>query len=246
MQSVEIKTTQNVVIEHELASVGSRILAWVIDTVLLGLFIWIHAIIYLSTFKGMPENLAVLYTLIVYLTLVFLLYNPVCEIYFNGQTLGKRLLNIRVIKLDRSRSDFQSFLIRGVFRMVDINLCAGTLAFIFISSSPKRQRLGDLLAHTAVVKTESRINLALDDLMKIDSIENYTPNFPQVKRLTDEEIITIRQLLDRYRKYPNKAHHEALKEIVMKLCMVLEIDKPNTSAEVFLRNLVKDYIVLTR
>ncbi|MBI3234166.1 MAG: RDD family protein, partial [Bacteroidetes bacterium] len=174
------------------------------------------------------------------------LYNPFCEIFFNGQTIGKRALNIRAIKLDRSRSDFQSFLIRSVFRMVDINLCGGTLAFVMISSSPKRQRLGDLLAHTAVVKTESRVNLELNDLLKIDTIEKYTPTYMQVRLLNDEDIITIRQVLERFRNHPNQGHHEALNALVSRLCEVLEIDYPRTSSEVFLRTLVKDYIVLTR
>lgn len=246
MQTIEIKTTQNVVIEHELAPVGSRILAWIIDTIILSVFIWLHVIIFYMVMDSRRSTDTAMVCMMIYLILVFILYNPICEIFFNGQSIGKRALNIRAIKLDRSRSDFQSFLIRGIFRMIDINLCLGSLAFIFISSSPKRQRLGDMLAHTAVVKTESSFGLQLSDLLNIDDIQKYTPVFPQVKMLHDEDIITIRLVLERFRNHPNKGHHEALNSLVFKLLELLEIDNTNMSQETFLKTLVKDYIVLTR
>lgn len=230
------------VIEHELASAGSRILAWIIDA---ALFSVLFALITFFIILPLEGNI-VATAIIIFLVLLYFTYDLWMELFNQGQTLGKRAVGIRVIKLDRSRSDLQTFLIRSAFRMLDINLCGGSFAFLFIVSSPRRQRLGDLLAHTAVVKTESRLALNLSDLLRIETIDQYKPQYPQAKLLQDEDVITIRQTLDRYRNRPNPGNTEALHLLVDRLREYLDIEEIKERPEQFLKILVKDYIVLTR
>lgn len=246
MQTIEIKTTQNVVIEHELAPAGSRILAWIIDSAIYAIFIAIILYTVIIPLENSNTHKNVIILFFIFLTILYVSYDFIMELLNNGQTLGKMAAGIRVIKLDRSRSDVQSFMIRAAFRMIDINMSFGSFAFLFIISSPRRQRLGDLLAHTAVVKTESRMALSLSDLQRIDSVEVYSPRYPQVKMLLDEEVITIRLTLDRYRKKPSRANSEALQLLIGQLKKVLEIETITEKPEQFLKTLVKDYIVLTR
>lgn len=244
MSGIEIKTAQHVVIEYELASPGIRILAYFID--LLAWLVVLAAMSYLifAWININSNTFETIYFIIFFL--LYLCYDPYCEIFYGGQTLGKKLTGIRVIKLDSERSDFLSFGIRAVFRVVDVTFSLGSLAFLFIISSNQKQRLGDILAHTAVVKSGSKIPLRLADLERIESAEIYKPMYPEVKKLRDEDIILVRNVLERYRKHPNNASFIAMSELVKKLSELLQIDTGKISYEDFLKRLIKDYIVLTR
>jgi hypothetical protein len=82
--------------------------------------------------------------------------------------------------------------------------------------------------------------------MQIKTLQNYTPQFPQVTQLPEENMLFIKQILERYRKFPNEAHRIALKQASNKLVEVLEVSEKIRDDEQFLRVLLNDYIVLTR
>lgn len=70
----------------------------------------------------------------------------------SGQTIGKKLTHIKVVKEDGSTCDLGSALVRNFLRIVDHLPFLYILGIILIAATDKRQRLGDMLAKTIVVK----------------------------------------------------------------------------------------------
>jgi uncharacterized RDD family membrane protein YckC len=71
---------------------------------------------------------------------------------FMGATIGKFLLGIRVVKLDGSRIGLGAAIIRNLLRIIDALPTAYILGAILIWTSSRKQRLGDRVAHTVVVR----------------------------------------------------------------------------------------------
>ena len=92
-------------------------------------------------------------------------YATICELLFNGQTIGKRLLSIRVMDERGLRLRPGQVLIRNLLRFVDVLPYAYAVGGIFSVLSPRNQRLGDLAAGTIVVRTERFEPPAIDDVL---------------------------------------------------------------------------------
>ncbi len=91
--------------------------------------------------------------LVIVLTLAFsIAYFTLLEARWNGQTLGKRLLRLRVVRADGAPLDLNTVLIRNVLRLVD-GFAVYLVGAVFIWTSPRAQRLGDRMAGTVVVRT---------------------------------------------------------------------------------------------
>jgi uncharacterized RDD family membrane protein YckC len=84
--------------------------------------------------------------------LLWLVYMTLAE--SRGATLGKLATGIRVVKEDGTPMEFGAALIRNLLRLVDGQLLY-LVGILFAISSPKKQRLGDRVAHTVVVPAES-------------------------------------------------------------------------------------------
>jgi len=82
---------------------------------------------------------------------ILFLYFVVLETIWEGQTVGKKVLNIRVVKENGKKIKLVDSLLRNILRIID-NQIAGVVAVLLIVFTAKRQRLGDLVAGTIVVK----------------------------------------------------------------------------------------------
>lgn len=128
--------------------VGWRALAAVIDTVLLAIVAYVIAWLSGSTTRdgfelhGGPFFLTLLIMLAYYITLEGLF----------GATVGKSVLGLRVVKADGSAIDWRACVVRNLLRFID-GLFFYVVGAIFIWTSPQRQRLGDRLAETVVIRT---------------------------------------------------------------------------------------------
>ncbi len=241
MKKIDIITTQNVRIEYELANLRDRFLAWLLDffalTMGLGIF---------SSFVGIigvrSEWIVMLITFV-----PFFLYTLVLEIFNNGQTLGKMALKTKVVTVTGKNPEMLDYIIRWSFRMVDIYLTAGALGAIMVSSSDKSQRMGGILSNTTVVRLEPRRNLALEKLLSITTTDDYEPQFPQIRKLSEQDMLTLKNTVDRYNRYKNDAHREAVLQASSRVQDILSIKKDEKQGHLnFLKTLIKDYIVLTR
>jgi uncharacterized RDD family membrane protein YckC len=243
MKSIEIKTTQNVLLEYELASLRDRILAFVLDLICIIIAISILSIIFFGVFGvyGVVETIAGFI-----MTGVFIFYTLAFEVFNNGQSLGKKALRIRVIKTNGEKATFYDYAGRWIFRMIDIYFSFGAIASMLIASSARGQRIGDIVSNTTVIKLVPSVTLYLDDILRIQSRENYQPVYVQVKHLAEKDVLLIKSTLDRYQKYDNDAHEEALDLLATRLKSILEIREAVPNNQKFLQTLINDYIVLTR
>jgi uncharacterized RDD family membrane protein YckC len=184
---VSIQTTQNVSIEQDKAGVGSRILAFIVDLMII--IVYSIGVGYSLDIWGGFDNQWV--NIIFYFPVFF--YDLYMEILNNGKSLGKMVLGIQVVRLDGSAPTIGGYILRWIIRPIDI-LLSGAVAIICIAMTENGQRLGDLAAGTTVVrikKTEKVSRLQLVEKME----DNYEPMFPEVKVLTDKDVAIIKESL---------------------------------------------------
>ncbi|HNC30501.1 MAG TPA: RDD family protein, partial [Cyclobacteriaceae bacterium] len=177
---------------------------------------------------------------------VILFYSLALEYFNNGQSVGKKLMKIQVIKITGDKATFYDYFGRWIFRMLDIYFSFGAIASILIASSSRAQRIGDIVSNTSVIKLESSVYLSLNDILKIQSRETYQPVYAQAKHLAEDDVILIKSTIDRFKKYNNHAHAEAVDQLTDRIKSVLEIRDSIPDNVKFLQTVINDYIVLTR
>lgn len=187
METIELNTTQNVSLEFPVASVADRILACLLDLAIIGIYALIMSVVLLN-WLNLPTNWG-----IIFLVLPLPFYHLFFEMIFNGQSVGKRVLSIRVFRSDGGQLTLASCFIRWIFRLADITLTSGALGTITIILNGKGQRLGDIAAGTTVLKTVKTRDFKQTVWMHVD--ENYQPRFPEAERLSDKDVQTIKEVL---------------------------------------------------
>ncbi|MCW3084531.1 MAG: hypothetical protein JWP12_1897 [Bacteroidetes bacterium] len=228
MDNIRIQTTQNVDIEYEVASVGDRLLASLIDYS----FFFAYALIALFIIGVIGRHWGPL-GLLLFLPLAF--YHLLCETFFNGRSFGKMILKIKVVKIDGSRTGFGGYLLRWLFRIVDISLVSGSVALITIVVNGKGQRLGDLAAGTTVIKMKQRVQLSDTILNKVKP--EYTVVFPEVSRLSDNDVAIIKEVM---RISVQTNNTEAIDKLFMKTKDTMGITT-NVPPSQFLYTVLQDY-----
>jgi uncharacterized RDD family membrane protein YckC len=242
VQTIEIYTSQNVSIEYKLASLRDRLLAYLIDAMILVFGLSILYSITAIAFKGQ----AIQYITYLIVAPVFFFYALALEIFNDGQSIGKQALNIKVVKLNGKELNIGDFLIRWVFRMIDIYFTIGSVATIIISTTEKNQRLGDILAGTAVIKNKPEQHLQLNSILEMYAKKNYVVTYPTVKMLNEKDMLLVKEVLSRFKKYPNDAHKETLELLAKTLFVTLSLNKTPKDKVKFLNTLLTDYIFITR
>jgi uncharacterized RDD family membrane protein YckC len=244
MKNIEIITAQNVILQYELAGLKDRALAFLIDLVVMAVSISILSAIFMNAFSYSETAQAVVGIL---LSCVFIFYSLCFEIWNKGQSLGKMAMRIQVIKVAGGHATFSDYAARWVFRLIDIYFTLGAMASILIVSSSKGQRIGDVVANTAVVKLVPKMDLDLDDLLTIHKKSDaYTPRYPQARKLQEEDALLIKMTLDRYRKFGNDAHEEALILLTQRIMNLLAVEHRDLDQVKFLQIVLQDYVILTR
>ena len=240
MDEIEITTTQNITIHYELANIGERILAFIADLIILtvssSILYGISSIILTNSSE-----------LLIYLTLlpIIVFYSLFFELFNNGQSIGKMALKLRVIRIDGEKTAFSDYLMRWMFRIIDIYGSFGGIAFLGIISSTNNQRTGDLLANTVVVSLRKDNRIKLSNLLKLNNQVKYIPVYPEVLKFDEETILIVKEVLKKQLQYPNLAHKKAFELLIEKMETELNLKVPKNKVE-FLKTLLKDYIMLTR
>jgi uncharacterized RDD family membrane protein YckC len=247
MKRIEINTTHNVVIEYPLATLGERFLARLIDVIVLGIFAWLLLYMLSDILRFRYSNLIFEFFQMFLMVFSTMLYPMFFEAFFRGQTLGKMALGIRVVELDGRAPTFGDLFLRSVLGLIDFWTSFGIFGAILIVTSDRRQRLGDMGANTAVIQDARKARRTfLIDVLKIQTLNNYTPVYPQVRQLTEDDMLTIRHAIVRYQQHTNEAHKIVLEDLVNHLKNILNIQDPVFDKVTFLKTLVQDYVVLTR
>lgn len=201
MSTIAITTTQNIELEYDLASLGERIVGFILDRILIIIYVLILIFVVIgSTQLGnfIDSNK----WLIFFFILPIFFYDLACEMFFNGQSLGKKIMGIRVISLNGEQASFGQYLIRWLFRMLDFTFTNGLLALIMVAATEKRQRLGDKVAGTTLVKTKPRTNINQTLFVPAEEIV-YEATYPEVINLSDKDMQLVKEVLINVRRSGN-------------------------------------------
>ncbi len=234
MNTIGVLTTQNVLLKHKVANVGERILATIIDS----LIIFAYYIFIYYTVQYSPS----LYAGSVYFYLFMLpiaFYYPVSEVFMNGQSLGKKWIGLQVVKIDGSQPTVANYIIRWIFRLIDVSFTAGILAIIVISSNNKGQRIGDIVGKTMVVNTRKKESL--DNTIHVNLDENHIVTYSMVELLNDSDIAIVKEVINLYKKdMSSKKTSSIVHKTAEAISKKINTDVMHSPYE-FLNIIIKDY-----
>lgn len=263
MAVLKLPTSFNIDLEFEVPEFHRRMFAWIIDLILQVFYLVIAYRLYDEyvranasevTFQNDPWVQRII-------ILPVILYHMICEITMNGQSVGKKLLGIRIVNENGGRASTSQFLIRSLIRTSDymiliiivygamfgpyiIWILLGSIGLlitdiILVVTNKKSQRLGDILAHTILVDTKARGTM--EETVFMEVADNYVPVFPQIMKLSDRDINAIKSILDTARK---KGDFNLAAMASEKIKSHLKIDSPIQPFD-FLDTLLKDYNYLS-
>jgi hypothetical protein len=146
-------------------------------------------------------------------------------------------MKIKVVKINGYQASFADYMIRWVFRIVDVSF-AGVIGLISMIVSKNNQRLGDIASGTAVISLKNNINISHTILENIH--ENYIPSFPQVIALSDNDMRIIK---DNYTKALKADDRQIINKLSDKIKSILklEIDPTKMTERQFIGVIIKDY-----
>lgn len=268
MKRLQIKTAQNVNINFMAANVFQRLLAFVVDNVLK--FAYLYFSMQVLGFTLFQENdggdpwtfraIGVLF----FLPVTF--YSLYSEILMDGQTLGKKLLKIKVINVDGFKPSITDYVIRWFLRIVDFNLF--TLLFVYIASlglgnqeslltgififgklvgfllilfTDKSQRFGDIIANTVVIAMKDDVQFSQTILENIK--EDYSPTYPSVIKLSDNDARIIKET---FKAAAKNNDYKTLIKLRSKIIEVTELKSVHKSDKEFIDTVLKDYNFYTQ
>jgi uncharacterized RDD family membrane protein YckC len=236
MDNFQIETAQNVNIFQNVAGVGERIVAFLIDVLLMGFYVFL--VIMLFTNIHLSDDFSMVVGVTIGLPLF--LYHLLWETLWNGRSPGKAVMKLRVVKLDGSKPAFSNYLLRWLLRIIDISATSGALALVTILLNGKGQRIGDLAAATTVITEKATVSFSQTILMDIP--DGYEPNYPQVTVFNDSEMQTIKNIFMEARYNHN---HNVILKLANRVSNVMEVKLEETPMK-FIDKVIKDYNYYTQ
>ncbi|MEJ7673879.1 MAG: RDD family protein [Chitinophagaceae bacterium] len=258
MPIIQIATPFNIDLEFEIAEFHKRLFAYIIDFFVLLLYLMVMKNLYYGRFDRPSPGFMESHIGIDILTISvpMLLYSLGSELLMHGQSLGKKIMKIRVISLEGGEPTLGQYLIRWMFRawewpflfgyvffstesIVAYSLVTGFLGIIvviIIGVTKKSQRLGDVAANTVVVNTRSKLSVHDTVFMEITQ-PGYLVKFPEVLKLTDRDINTIKNVVSHFYKTRNA---DTVTRVARKVQDVLKVGTDMYALD-FLEKLLADY-----
>lgn len=228
MSSIQIRTAHNVRLEFALANIGQRIAAFFLDGLMLGAYVLFVIFMFFGVIESETWSLLVLFLA------PTIFYSLFFETIFQGQTPGKKVMNIKVVHMEGEELRFSQILTRWLFRIVDFQLLSGLIAILSIAIGERGQRVGDRVANTCVIdlrkKTQTRSNY------QRQYADDYVATYPIASSLSYDDVRTIQDVLD------NRSVHrfELITTLSGKIEETLGITK-DESSEAFLKKILADY-----
>lgn len=245
MSELSITTSQNVNINFNTASVGERILAYIIDVVIIIAYAILVEFVIMpltgleETLYGADTATVMAINGLVYLpTLFYALWQ---EALFEGQTFGKKIMKIKVIKIDGYQASFGDYLIRWLFRIVEVTGIMCFIGLIAMIVSKQNQRLGDMAAGTALISLKNDISINHTILKEVN--DSYVPVYPLVIKLTDNDMRIIKETYDTSLK---NADFEMISRLQTKIESVTGIRSISANATAFVDTVIHDYNFYTQ
>lgn len=196
---ITIQSSELFFLENELADVGSRAFAYIIDLIIRG-----FGVIAVSIFSSWIGSLygSKLYIMVPMILLWVIGYPVFFEVVYNGKTPGKKIVGIRVLKNDGSKLSFLDSIIRNMMRLVDSLPMGYFVAIIVMLFEKYNRRLGDIVANTIVIYDRS-VNKNIKDYLNKALVHSSLRSSVQIlglEKLTDNDKIIIKNIYGRLDK----------------------------------------------
>ncbi len=255
MPNIKIPTVFNIDLEFEAADMGRRLVAYLLDLLIRGAYVLVALyLINKADFDSQTNN--VVLTLVIGIPIS--LYYLISELLMRGQSLGKRIMDVKVVSLMGNVPSISQVLLRWMFRLIESPLLSmlligailsetspftalmvliiGMIPIVMVLRSPLNQRLGDMAAGTILVRTRQRHRLE-DTIFREIAQDNYQATFPQILRLSDRDLSKIKSVIDSTQRSKDYVMAE---RISFKIKEVLQIQTDMPALE-FLETLLNDY-----
>ena len=268
MKTLQIKTAQNINIKFTVATVFQRLLAFTVDNVVK--FAYVYFAVQMFDFTLLDgatgEDGWTIKAVEVLFLLPITFYSLYSEILMNGQTLGKRLLNIKVINIDGFKPTVTDYIIRWFLRIIDFNLflllfvyvaslglsdqypllisifvLGKMVGFILILFTDKSQRFGDMIGNTIIIYLKDDVKFSQTILENIK--DDYVPSYPNVIKLSDNDARIIKETFKTAAKFND---YKTLIKLRSKIQEVTDIKSVHTTDKEFIDAILKDYNYYTQ
>ncbi|MDY0779643.1 RDD family protein [Tenacibaculum sp. IB213877] len=268
MKTLQIKTAQNINIKFTLADVGQRLAAFFIDNIIKFTYLYTLFNFLNISSTGIKMDNWSMKAFYVILMLPVTFYSLYSEILMNGQTIGKKILKIKVINIEGFKPSITDYLIRWFLRVVDFNFF--TLIFIYIYSlnieesymynlivtiffigksvgffliiiTKNNQRLGDIISNTIVINLKDETEFSETIIENISA--KYIPTYPNVINLSDND---MRLIKDTFTNINKRSDFNTLIKLRSKIEEVANIKSKEKSDKEFIQKILKDYSYYTQ
>ncbi|WP_294821144.1 RDD family protein [uncultured Flavobacterium sp.] len=244
MSELSITTTQNVDINFRTASETDRMLAYLLDFVVWIAYYFVLDKVFDATgFSDYMSSLD-LWSMIAiqtFFSLPIFLYKLLFETFMDGQTPGKRIIKIRVIKIDGYQAGFGEYLMRWLFGLIEAMPPLILIGLIAMVVSKKNQRLGDMAAGTAVITLKN--NISIDHTILKEINDTYVPVYPLVIKLSDNDVRIIKET---YESSLHSTDFAMIARLQKKIEDVTGIKSVSSNATAFVDTVLNDYNYYTQ
>ena len=248
MPALEIRNPANVAIEFDVAPLTERSVAFLIDFAVVAFacfLFWSTLGRALTAWIGEDRFLQVF--LLSFLPLLLLIgYWAAAEYYFEGRTLGKHAMGLRTVRVDGRAPSFETYAVRATMLMIDFVLTVGTLGLLSAAASPQRQRTGDRIAQTVVVRARLRRLYQLRDLLNIKTVDDHEVLYPAAGGLDIQQALALKELIVRCDRSPTVGVRALVAPTAERVAASLGLEVAPQRKLEFLRQVLRDFIVLTR
>ncbi len=237
-----VKTPEGIAFPFLLAGPASRCIAWVIDLMCITVLVTVFGKLF-TIFTLINQDVAKALNLMLYF-FITLSYAILAEWFWRGQTIGKRLMHLRVMDEQGFRIRFSQIVIRNLVRFLDTLPLLYMLGGVVCLSSKKYQRIGDIIANTIVIRTYVVTEPDFDQLStpKYNSFRKYPHLAARLRqRVNQNEKSVILEALMRRNHFEKTARIELFKDIVAHFQQIVSFPREvteNISDEQYVRNIV--------
>ncbi|MFV0143563.1 MULTISPECIES: RDD family protein [Empedobacter] len=233
MNKLLVNTPQNVQIAYNIAPLGKRLLAYIIDMIIR--IVLVYGMSYFSEFiPNRDEWFRMgIYSIIGF---IFLLYPLILEILMKGQTVGKWIMKIRVIRMDGNRANNFDYFLRWVIGIVELFLFSGLIALITMIINKNGQRLGDIVANTCLIDLNPKLDLSQTIFAEVS--ETYKIRFPEVYRLSDRDINIVKE---NFTSALHNNNYDILLKLTRKLEEIMEVKSDGLGNIDFIQVVIQDH-----
>ena len=238
-QFLRIDTPENVAFGYEVAGIGSRFLAALIDIIVITLLLLVVNFVAFSVtdlIGGAGDGQPGAWALAIAGVLSFMTiwgYYIFFEMTTNGQSPGKRKFNLRVVRRDGTPITVTESIIRNLVRIVDFLPLFYGLGVVVMFIDTQSRRLGDLAGGTLVVYAQEAITL--DSLDTQSSLPRAAENAPEqanalpVERLTSQDIHMVQEYFRRREELTSNPG--LVMQLVEALCRRMDFPRPAMSQD---------------